>query len=119
MRRVRRYVTRNRGRIEWLDRVDVRGVDIDSDVRICERSDAVNPEVEVYDVDDPASKPPVGAKLNLAAIVTLYDVGPKRAATWTTSSGARSSGTRPGPATSSWSTTSSASGNSRFRTFSC
>ena len=54
-------------------RVDVRGVDLDRDVRICERDGP--PEVEVYD-DDDASKPAVGSKLNRPAIVTLLNVGP-------------------------------------------
>jgi len=61
------------GRVEWLGRVDVRGVDLDRDVRICERDGP--PEVEVYD-DDDASKPAVGSKLNRPAIVTLLNVGP-------------------------------------------
>ena len=38
------------GRVEWLGRVDVRGVDLDRDVRICERDGP--PEVEVYDDGD-------------------------------------------------------------------
>ena len=53
----------DRGRIEWLDRVDVRGVDLDCDVRICERD--VGAEVEVYDDADPASKPPVSGRPGL------------------------------------------------------
>ncbi|KAH8056247.1 hypothetical protein JL722_7549 [Aureococcus anophagefferens] len=46
------------GRVEWLGRVDVRGVDLDRDVRICERDG-----------------PP---ELNRAAVVTLHNVGPAR-----------------------------------------
>ncbi|KAH8092037.1 hypothetical protein SO694_00030129 [Aureococcus anophagefferens] len=64
------------GRVEWLGRVDVRGVDLDRDVRICERDGP--PEVEVYDDGDALSKPPVGSKLNRAAVVTLHNVGPAR-----------------------------------------
>ncbi|KAJ1446866.1 hypothetical protein M885DRAFT_501893 [Pelagophyceae sp. CCMP2097] len=62
-----------RGRIEWVGRVDVRGVDLDADVRICERDGP--PEVEVYD-DAKREKPPVGAKLNRTATITLEHIGP-------------------------------------------
>ena len=68
------------GRVEWLGRVDVRDVDLDADVRICERDGP--PEVEVYDdADAKRRKPPVGSKLNRPAVVTLRRVGPGAAAT--------------------------------------
>jgi len=70
------------GRVDWLGRVDLRGVDLDRDVRICER--AGPPSVEVYDDDDDgaaaagarSAPPPVGLKLNRPATVTLEHVGP-------------------------------------------
>lgn len=64
------------GKIEWLGRVDVRGVDLDRDVRICESGGP--PDVQVYDDDDaPDDKPPLGHKLNNPAIVSLDNVGPQ------------------------------------------
>lgn len=60
------------GRIKWLGSVDVRGVNLDRDVRICESEGP--PGIEVYDDDE--SKPPRNQKLNGPAIVTLENVGP-------------------------------------------
>mmetsp|Transcript_24608 Transcript_24608/g.29686 ORF Transcript_24608/g.29686 Transcript_24608/m.29686 type:complete len:1099 (+) Transcript_24608:250-3546(+) len=59
------------GQIQWEGAVDVRGVDLDSVVRIEMR------EVFVYDDVQDDSKPSVGEKLNRPAVITLENIHPK------------------------------------------
>mmetsp|Transcript_10253 Transcript_10253/g.15497 ORF Transcript_10253/g.15497 Transcript_10253/m.15497 type:complete len:981 (-) Transcript_10253:311-3253(-) len=61
------------GKIRWLGAVDLTNVDLDRDVRICERDDT--PSVEVYD-DTAVAKPPHTLNLNREARIILENVGP-------------------------------------------
>ncbi|CAM9508391.1 unnamed protein product [Chrysoparadoxa australica] len=56
------------GSIEWLESVDIRGINLDELVQISHKHAAV------YDNIDPADKPPVGEGLNKPTIITLLDV---------------------------------------------
>jgi hypothetical protein len=61
------------GKVEWEGAVDVRGADLDRIVEI-EFQD-----VAVYTLDEEeGKKPPVGSKLNRPAILTFYNVFPKK-----------------------------------------
>lgn len=62
------------GSILWVGAVDVRNINLDSVVEIC------NKEVIVYEAEEASGKkPPVGSKLNRPAIITLYNLYPKKA----------------------------------------